>query len=257
MKNILIIFSILLLTSISAWAQPSLLIGEGVGDNGDEVCVDFSVRDFTLITAMNQLVFTWDPSEITFNQVQNFNLTGLSAANFVADVPAGTLTLNWEDVNCLVGPQGGGETLADDVVIFQLCFITLGIFGDVADINILGDPQPMIQREGDCTNIFSFRNTGHIFTGVTPVIFTGSDISGNTGDLVCMDLKVEGFDNMVNGQFTLEWDETLAAIESVIPGDVGNLAPSSFNTGIPGKLTMSWASVIDEPETVDDGTTFF
>ena len=257
MKKILITLTIIITTSIAAWAQPSLLIGDGVGNQGDEVCVDFEVRDFTLITAMYDVVFYWNPSELTFNQVANFNLAGLDMSNFVVDNAAGTLTLNWEMFNCETDPPGGGVTLDDGTVIFQLCFTALGNFGDVADINILGDPQPIIQRETDCTNIFSFRNTGHVFVGVSPVVFTADDITGNTGDIGVMRVTVEGFEDMISGQFTLVWDEEIAVIDNVIPGDVENLSIFNFNFGQPGVLTMSWSSIPNQPYSLPDGTVFF
>lgn len=257
MKNILITISILLFTGISAWAQPSFIIGDNVGDNGETVCVDFEVRDFTLITSMQSVVFFWDPTELTFVDVQNFLLPGLDATNFVVDNAAGTLTMNWEDANCMTGPSSPGITVLDGTVLFEMCFSILGTFGDVADINIVADPQPVIQRESDCMNIFSFRNTGHIYTGVTPVVFSATDVSGNTDDLVCMDVKVEGFEDMASGQFTLIWDETIATVDHVSPGNIENLASSSFNFTAPGILTMSWASLPGQPITVPDSTSFF
>ncbi len=264
MKNILIAFSIILLSSISAWSQGgvTLLIGDGVGDTGNEVCIDFSVRDFTAISAMDSVIFFWDPSELTFNQAQNFNLMGLDATNFTLDNAAGTLMLSWTHNECVdnVGVPGTGITIEDGTVIFQLCFTTLGAFGNVADINIMADPIT-VERDSNCKGIASFRNTGHIYTGVTPVVFSMEDISGNTGDLVCAKVSVSGFEDMASGQFTLVWDETIAEFENVTPNDgaggIDNLVSNNFNGSTPGVLTMSWASIPNQPVTVADGTEFF
>ena len=102
------------------------------------VCVDVSVVDFTSVLAF-QFPIHWDPAVIEFQGVQNFNLEGLSEANFglTDETEEGTLRVSWLDVMGLEG-----ETLPNGTSIFQICFEAVGELGSSTPIFIDNTPIP-------------------------------------------------------------------------------------------------------------------
>jgi gliding motility-associated-like protein len=101
----------------------ALGISEEETMNGQQVCTDVFVRDFTNITSLGGTV-EWDPTVVSSPQVTDFNLSDLSVANFNLDQGAnGVLSFVWFDEST------NGITLQDDAVIFRICFNAIGANG--------------------------------------------------------------------------------------------------------------------------------
>ncbi len=108
---------------MSSCSSVTFDLGEGQGIPGGTVCVPITVQNFTDIISF-QLSMVFDPAVVNFAQVQNFNpsLTGLDANDF--GVAGNTIIVSW--VETFLQPV----TLADDEVLFELCFDVVGNLGD-------------------------------------------------------------------------------------------------------------------------------
>lgn len=256
-----IIMSLVLMAGfVTAWAQPIFTIGDASVNNGDQVCLPVTVDHFTDLMSMD-LVFEWDPNELMIETpaAQNFTglLPGLGLANFNVTSDS-TLHLMWQVANCEDDPDFPGITFADGTVVFEICFTALGGYGESTDVCIANDPAPVIFRtNSNCLNIGLINECGSVYTGVSPVVITASDETGNTGDLICVDFTVDGFVDLQSTQFEIVWDPAVLSCVNQIPGDIPNLSNSNFNCLPPNKLRVSWASLPDQGVTVDDGTLFF
>ena len=126
----------------------SVTVGDGGGNNnsnfnlilsdettnvGDQVCVDVSVEGFTNVLGM-QFSINYDPADLQFVSVGNFNLSDLNANLF--GTPPGTnpgdITLSWLDQSL------NGVTLNDGTNIFEICFTALS--GGTTDVSFSGMP---------------------------------------------------------------------------------------------------------------------
>ncbi len=108
---------------MSSCSSVTFDLGEGQGIPGGTVCVPVTVQNFTDIISF-QLSMTFDPAVVSFIQPQNFNpaLTGLDANDF--GVSGNTVIVSW--VETFLQPV----TLADDEVLFELCFVVVGNLGE-------------------------------------------------------------------------------------------------------------------------------
>ncbi len=93
---------------------------------GQQVCMSVTTQNFTNILGL-QFSIHYDPARLQFVSVGNLGLPGLSVAeNFglpIAGSPGvtapGVVTMYWQLLD------GGGLTLPDSSVLFELCFIAL------------------------------------------------------------------------------------------------------------------------------------
>jgi gliding motility-associated-like protein len=260
MKKILMSLVLVAGMFSAAWAQPTFTIGDATVNTGDQACITVAVKNFTDIMSMD-LTFEWDPTQLAAGApiAQNFNasLTGLGLPNF-SSTSDSTLLLSWEVADCAVTPNAPGITVPDGEILFDLCFTTLAGYGEASQVCIANDPAPVVFRtNSNCLNIGLINECGIIYTGVEPFILTGSDQSGNMGDLVCVDFTVSGFNDLQSTQFDIIWDPAVLECVNQIPGNVPNLSISNFNCLGGDRMRISWASLPDQGVTVDNGTLFF
>lgn len=265
MKRILALLVVGFAFQAAVMAQPTVSFSTESACTGEQVCMDVAVKDFTDILFMS-FTMQWDPAVLQFNQVQGFNLPGLTGANFnTGNAVNGTVDLSWQFGNC---PDGAGRTEADGHVIFQICFTVLSNqYGQVGTVSIPTSPVPIVYRTnvGNCTNIGLLTKDGVVSTCVAPISFIATNETGNEGDLVCVDFTVTGFQDMRSAQFTVVYDPAVLEFQNIIAGDVPNLsATGSFGLpgvgGVqPGNITMSWSYFItgEPPVTLPDGHLFF
>ncbi|MCC6726340.1 MAG: hypothetical protein IT258_17665, partial [Saprospiraceae bacterium] len=87
---------------------------------GDMVRADFLVYNFDEMVSM-QFSLHWDPAQISYVNPSNFELSGLTAANFgTGQAPNGTIHISWIDVTT------SGVSMAGCSRIFSLNFLALG-----------------------------------------------------------------------------------------------------------------------------------
>lgn len=256
--GVLLVF--LTLFQLTAWAQPSFILSQEAPNQGDNFCMDMTVDDFTNILSF-EFSISFDPSTLDFDQVTNFNLTGLSGASFdLSQADNGIITVSWEGEAC--SPTSTGITLPDGTVIFSLCFDAIGGYGTTASVDITNDPVPIrVTRNNSCpANIGLIPIPGFVSTEVRPISLIATQASGNPDDLVCITVSATGFDDMVSMQLSINFDPAVLEFENAL--DLGNLPNLSVNNfGVPpaldGVVTLSWSAEPNMPVTLPDSTEIF
>ncbi len=241
----------------TAWAQPTFYMPCNVTVNtGEQICIPVKVRDFTDLLVV-QYSINWDPAILSFDQVQNLNpaVADLDLTDFdVVDAANGVILFDWG-----TNVDGPGVTLPDDAILFELCFTALGGYGEHTDISITDDPLPTYVTRVNAypMDIGQFIDNGCVSIGVDPLTINISSTSGNPGEVVCVDLSVADFTSIVGMQFSVQWDTSLLAFESVstlstLPG----LTPTNVSAdSAAGNLALSWISNdLSNGNTLPDGT---
>ncbi len=90
----------------------------------------------------------------------------------------------------------------------------------------------------------------------TTVTFTASDEFTNNGDVVCVEITVEDFIDILNFQFTITWDPAILQYNSV--NTSGVLSDLFFGPAMPtDALTVSWLDITFGGITIPDGSVIF
>lgn len=111
--------------------------------------------------------------------------------------------------------------------------------------------------------VLSFFSTT-IFSQADPdcIHFFMENETARPGELVCLDVTVESFDNILGMQFSIHYDSTQLTLENVISKDVNGLVENSFGLplrgGLPeGTITLVWIQPNLTPLTLADETVLF
>jgi hypothetical protein len=142
-------------------ACSALVFSDIHGLPGDTVCVDVTVENIPSLLSM-QLSIAYPEGPLDFLAVNNFQLPGMSAANFgvqgMPGIPPGRLTISWFD------PTLNGAVLVDGDVLFSICFKITAPAGGNNFIEVVETPTSieMVDAGG---NVFSFDEvTGSVMT---------------------------------------------------------------------------------------------
>ncbi len=137
MKIKLLVFLFSTLFAGQAFSQYSPLgvnLGNMTTGPGGTIDVPFTAgANFQNITNLT-CTFTFDPTKITWNSMQNWGLSNPSGATFTQTTP-GILTFTWSSL-ISVGP-----TLPVGGLIFNLRFNVIGSIGDVSPVTFTNSPQ--------------------------------------------------------------------------------------------------------------------
>lgn len=225
------------------------------GDNGDEVCLQIRVDNFTDVESM-QFSMSWDESVITYSRVANFNLINLNAGSF-NNASAGSLSCVWD--------QGGGgsETLPNNSRIFDLCFNIVGMSGDASDVDFVDSPLPI--EFNTTSGVATYRTTSGEVTvtgggGGDEIELNMGDGNADCGDCnsakVCIPLTVVNFTDVEAMQFSINYSTELVycGVENIqlsgyTPGDIFN--PTA------GVLRTVWADPQGGAQSLGDNETMF
>lgn len=102
------------------------------GPSGGQAVCPVRVRDFIEMISIQGTV-EWDTAVATFNTVQQFGLTGMSAASFgTTFTPGGQLTFSWDDASLQ------GVTVPDSTVIFAIRYDLVGPAGSQTPVDFTG-----------------------------------------------------------------------------------------------------------------------
>lgn len=102
------------------------------GDQGSEVCLDFTVNNFTDITGM-QFAISWDNSILNYSNTGAYNSAiGINASKFLFEDSDQTLRFAWDNPT----PQ----TVANNDRLFQVCFDLVGdcANGPTSNVSVVG-----------------------------------------------------------------------------------------------------------------------
>jgi len=254
---------------VSTCVRPLTLIASTEEANeGDDVCVNYSVAGFDNMTSM-QFSVNWDSDILRFKEVIVLdNLVNLSESGFgtpdEADIPPGSLTTSWAYVD---PTDDSGVTLEDSTVIFQVCYEVTGPCESNTAIEFTGMPTPLeatnTVREGFEITILSGDGGVQVGdcdpTGLQLIANCGDPV--NLNDEVCVQVTTEGFQNMLALQHLINWNPFILEFERVtnINDDIVGLAENDFQTEnvLNGVLGLDWETVANISQSVPDGSVLF
>lgn len=250
MKKIILWITLSLATTAGLMAQPGFYFSNETACEGENLCVDVSVVNFSNITGTSYQI-RWDPTILQYVNLTMPTLPGFTVGTNVdaSAAASGVLTISWSVANCNT-PGATGVTLDDCFgqcrpSIFKLCFTMLSdTYGESTNIGV--GPNPYVTKDNSsCLNVGLINNDGIVTNCVRPVELIASQEQGNSGDLICVDYRLTGFDDLNSMQFTINYDPAVLSFQNVvIPGNLPNF--SQANMGLPpslpeGTITVSWS----------------
>ncbi len=241
--------------------QLAFIFESVTAENDSQECFDVSVEGFNDIVSA-QYTMNFDASVLTFASVQNFNLTDLNASAFGTNGTAnGNLTMSW------LHNATTGVTVPDGTVIYQVCFDVNGTDGQNTTLSFSGNPTAIEVTNNNSDQVTPDFTSGQITisgdngggTGNTNLTFTIEDQDAQTGDMICLDVSVENFTDIVSAQYTMIWDETELQFDNVQNFNLTDLNASAFGTSgtANGELTMSWLHQATTGVTLPNNTVIY
>ena len=226
----------------------TLTLADVSADQGDNVCLPLTVRNFTNITSM-QFNMNYNASILSFTGAQSFNasLPGWGAAS-ITNPSAGVLTVNWSNTT--------GVTLANNASLVQVCFNVTG--NTTSDVTI---PSPRTIQNGNGASVTSTVNSGTVtvsppIEGFTLIL---ADETASQGDNVCLPVTVNDFNNILGMQFSINYDATALTFTGSQNFNAALVGFTSASIGnpTPGNLTFTWNDPFAAGVTLPNGATIF
>ncbi|MCB0595599.1 MAG: gliding motility-associated C-terminal domain-containing protein [Lewinellaceae bacterium] len=220
-------------------ANVNFAISDGSVQQGQQVCLNVTVSDFTNIGSV-ELSIDYNSSSLQFASVSGISLSGLQQSNFNTSTP-GTITLDWSSAN--------GVTLSNGITLFQLCFTALQTGS--SSVSFAGAPLAINVLDGGGNDVTFNGDDGSV--SVTPIP-TGTDFklsiedkTVNSGDDFCLKVTTENFTDVVGFAFTLNYNSSMLQFTQVTnlnPNIQGFSVDAHFGTpsnGLsPGFITVNY-----------------
>lgn len=231
-----------------------------------EVCVKVTAPQGTPnINSMNFLT-EWNANALQFVRVSipaGNRVPGLADALFnKSNVSNGVLGLNWAAAGNLTANVGPGEE------VFSVCFKAIGLGGTSPGDSILEAPVQLnrntaiINERGSIINKQLAPSNCEVQikqpAGVKVLLKAGN---GKPGDEICTDVAVGNFQNVIDFQFSLNWEPADIEFTQVKNLNTARLPGLNFNTHFDdagaksGALTFNYES--QTPITVPENTVIF
>ena len=109
----------------------TFIVSEEKAQKGETVCVDVTSKNFTNIQGLQYLI-KWDSTVLKWNKFGSINNLGINSNDFNL-IDGATGKISW---NAAINPV----TIADDTILYQLCYDVIGDCNDSSAITIFGDP---------------------------------------------------------------------------------------------------------------------
>lgn len=239
-----------------------LNITSGMVEEGESICLSVQAEEFENIVGI-QLEINYDPNDLIYESVGNFNLNGLSLNNFgepgFGGNSPGTLLWAW------TSPDLSPISLPDGSALFDICFTA----GDNPGPTTVSFTNPLV-IDGD-DNQAEFNGSPGIVTVTEEVVQEpGTDTlrvslgSGQVavGEVICIPVRVQDFTSIMGMQFDINFDTTVLQYQSVQNINLKGLTMGSF--GQPGsganpngQIKLAWFDPDVNGVTIPDGTTIF
>ncbi|MEM1324529.1 MAG: gliding motility-associated C-terminal domain-containing protein [Bacteroidota bacterium] len=191
-------------------------------------CVDITAQNFEEMVALNASM-GWEINQIEFDRVDNFGIAGLDEGDFdLSQTASGFLSIDW------ASPNAAGETLADDAVLFSICFRSkasaqLGLCDAIFFSDI---PAPIravtANSGGNSVEVTDLGNDICIFDPSGLTVNVTNNLQVNVGEEICVPITVRNFNNLSAVQFSVNWNPSLFEFSSI--SNLASLAGRDANT---------------------------
>jgi hypothetical protein len=163
----LIILCLFLVSSMSVNGQAALILPTQKANSGDLVSAEIKLKYRDTISLMSFLL-EWDPTVLTFQKVDNFNLTPSSFDIFgLTNVTTGSLKFNW---------LGNDDFLIkDSVMIFKVNFKVDGNKGTSSPLRFI---RPKVYNTKGDTIALTYQNGAVMVNSGTSAVGNVSDTEG-------------------------------------------------------------------------------
>ncbi len=253
----------------------TLAIENITADQGDQICLDVTVTNFTDILGL-QYSINYDPAVLQFSSISNTNLAGLSPNSFGNPTP-GNITMSWSDPNAV------GVSVADGTILYEVCFDVIGT--GTTNVTFGDTPTSIEVVNADLTTSSEITQSGGTVTingdggsgggdgggdggsgggdgGNEDPNFTGfglaiQDVTADQGDEICLDVVAYNFDNILGLQYSISYDPSVLQFSSISNTNLAGLSPNSFGNPSAGVITSSWSDPNATGLSIDDGTVIF
>ncbi len=188
-----------------------LTLGNNKAKVGDTTCIPIRVFDFNKIKTF-ELDITWDETKLKFEYLSGVDIrfapNGTSTNFFTYTKNTGIMNIDWTaDL-----ANAANLSLPDSTVLFLMCFKVIGNEGDNTPIKVATIPAPkVITGTSNNQNVGLNTSNGSVkIPKLEPVKFKFCDNNQtkkiNTGDIICLDIKVSDFDTIGGMSGTIAWD---------------------------------------------------
>jgi gliding motility-associated-like protein len=230
------------------------LVGNSVsGACGSNVCVQFTVQNFNDVGVM-EFSMVFNNAVLQFDKVQSFApLLGFGAGNVNLAGPD-SLKVVWFNGNV------ENQSLPDGTVLFEICFNIVG----AGSSNVTFGNSPVTFSDVS-DNQYDYSITPATVTGQCAVqgfAFIADTVCTEPNGVVCMDIKVNDFDDIIAFQFSMNWDSTKFEFDHLGCFGVPGLGADGF--GVPGdagvkngQILVSWLDLSLQGVTLPDFSTIF
>lgn len=233
-------------------------ISSASGNEGDVVCIDFTVEDFEQIVNF-QFSIHYDSS------VLNLATNGITTSNLPGFSPTLNANLVQEGIINIIWFTEDGFTVDDGTQILQLCFEIVGVCGDETPVEILDEPIPIevTNIPGAGIDMGLVSQSGQVTVNCFDPDGIGINIPDQTacqGESFCVDVTVDNFTDINEMFFTLGWNEEVIELTSV-SGFTSNLFlfANSVDDGMSsqGVLKIEWDNGFSLGTDLNDGHVLF
>lgn len=243
-------------------AASMIISDEETAEAGTTICIPVTGRNFTDISSV-QVGFSWDPSILSYNNVNGVGLTGeiLNENN----TGTGELRYLWVD-NTGTTPV----SVADGGTILELCFDVVGDTDEFSEVFVGSIPSANLQTEitgpggtlEDCTQPGTFTvDEGDVqpdnCNTTDKVAFIVPSMMAEQGTNICIPVTARNFSNVAAFTAGVRWNSSVLEYQSIngveLTGETIN-ANNSAN----GSLNYLWQDASgSNPANVANGNTLF
>ena len=177
-------------------------VGQITANCGEQVCVDVITNGFTDIISF-QYAMNWDAALLGTPTVGQFGLPDMDASQFNTATP-GVLSVGYDDSSLQ------GRSLVDGTVLYQLCFDLAADAAGTSGIDFSANPIAIEVVDVQSNILTPVLQNGTISVACVdtmvmdtmppmpelPLGFNISADTSNCGDRVCLDVSVQGFENI-------------------------------------------------------------
>jgi len=237
-------------------ANVGLIMPNDMGDPSDNICLPVTTKNFSEMASI-QAAVEWNSAVLSYTELKEVSITGISLNE--AETGSGELRLLW-----LVGLGEDPVTLADDAVLFELCYDLIGADGESSNIEFVDKSNFQIElANGDGQEQASCIDNGFIMVGdgtIDPppptgdVTLNAQSLTVTAGSETCVDVTVSNFADIQSAQFNIQWDSTFVTYTRFIDSEVlPSFGETNINLTANNNITVSWNPT--SPQTVSNGST--